>query len=513
MKVLIAQFQQETNSFSPVASGIAMFRQAVLLEGDAVLTTLEGTATEMAGFIDALREADAAIVPSVAAHAVSSGPLEPDAFEQIAARIERDALAHGPLDGILVCCHGAMLVAPDRDATGLLLARLRKSAGDGVVIAATLDLHANVTALMTESADILVGYRTYPHVDLYETGRKAADLLLRTLRGDIRPVGALVKVPMLVSGENGSTSAGPMQQLMERVREAEACEGALSVSVFQMQPWLDVGDAGCAVLAVTNGERELAESLARSLADFFWRIREQFSVQLTPLAEAVDFALSAERAGNGPVVFADSADGTGSGSPGDGTAIIRELLCRETNARAYVSVVDPETVERAIAIGVGNSGAFDIGGKIDRRFQTPVRATARVKLIGDGSFTFKGPQFTGVEHRMGRTAVLQIRRTFIVAMERPAFNWDPELYRSVGLEPRDADIVVVKSPTAFRVNYEPMASAIYWVDTPGASSANLLRMPFARLPQPMYPFQPAFEPHFEVAAWGHARPAGGGSHE
>ncbi|MDF2667802.1 MAG: hypothetical protein K0R67_108 [Paenibacillus sp.] len=497
MRILIAQFQQETNSFSPVLCGIEMFKQTCYIEGDAILAEFADTATELNGFIRALTEAGADIVPSIAAHSVSSGPVTQDVFERITERVAQDLESFGPVDGMLFCFHGAMLLEPNLDATGIFLERIRSLVGDQVVIGGTLDLHANVTPLMVETADILVGYHTFPHVDLFETGYRTAQLLLRTLRGEIVPTSALVKIPMILNGENGQTTKGPMKEIIDKVWEAETHHDVLAVSVFSMQPWLDIADPGCAVLAVTNCSPELASEVGHNLAQEFWAVRERMAVSLTPLAEAVDQAIAAER---GPVIFADSADGTGSGSPGDSTAILHELVQRDVDISAYITVVDPETVAQAIEAGVGSSAEFAIGGKIDPRFHQPVLTRAVVKLISDGRFIFKGPQFTGREHQMGRTVVLQIRKIQVVVMEKSAFNWDPSLYRSVGLEPMDARIVVVKSPAAFRVNYEEMASAIYWVDTPGASSAKFLQMPFTQLPKPLFPFQRDFIPDIEVTA-------------
>lgn len=492
-KVMIAQFQQESNSFSPLTSGLELFRSGVYAEGERIVGLYRGTRTEISGFLTALGEAGADVVPVVAAHAVSSGPLRQETFDAVLGAMAQAWERHGPADGILLCMHGAMLLEPDRDATGLFLERLRELAGERAAIVATLDLHANATARMAAAADALVGYHTYPHVDLFETGAKAAKLLLRIVRGEVRPAAALVKLPMIVSGEKAQTTGEPMRSLIALLGQAEAEPGVLAASLFQMQPWLDVADAGCAVYAVADGDESLAGRVAARVAQPFWDARERLLAELTPLSEAVEAALAAP---SGPVVLADSADGTGSGSPGDSTAILRELLRCGTERRCYLTVVDPETVARATEVGVGNLAEFAIGGKIDTRHHAPVCATARVKLLGDGEFTFKGPQFTGATHHMGRTAVLAIGGIRVVAMEKPAFNWDPELYRSVGLEPRDAQVVVVKSPTAFRANYEAMASAIYVVDAPGASSANLQRMPFARLPRPLFPFDAdcPFEP-------------------
>ncbi|HHU78894.1 MAG TPA: M81 family metallopeptidase [Clostridiales bacterium] len=486
MRFLLAQFQQESNSFSPVSGTMSMFENNCLMTGEEILPYFAGTRTEMGGFIKALREINAEIIPSVAASSVSCGPVNDQVCEYVLSRIAEDIDRAGSVDCLLLCLHGAMLLESQWDGTGWFLERLRQGLKPGTLIACTLDFHANLTEKTLRNSDILVGYKTYPHIDLVETGYKAARIAVRTLRGECKPVMKMHKLPMILNSEASQTDSYPMNVMIKHANEVEEREDVISASVFQVQPWLNVKDTGCSCLVITDDSEDKAEDYSSELAGHFWELRHEFRFELTPVSYAIQKAI--ENKNSFPVIFADSADGTGSGSPGDSTAILSELLAGNRMLKTYLSVVDPETVVAAIETGIGNTGSFLIGGKIDRIHGKPVWVTGKVKTLSDGVFVLKGPQSTGKICDMGRTAVIQAGEIYIVVMENSVNNWDPALYRSLGLEPMDARIVVVKSPAAFRAAYADISQEACIVDTPGASSANLSSLPFDKVTRPMYPF-------------------------
>ncbi len=486
MKCILAQFQQESNSFSPIPGDMEKFKGNCLIGANALLPAFENTATELGGFIHTLRGAGADIVPAVAAGCVSCGPVTDEVCSFVLSEIFAAVEKAGGADCLLLCLHGAMLLQSHPDGTGHFLQALRERLGSGVLIAATLDSHANLTQRMLDNADILAGYKTYPHIDLFETGCRAAKLALQTLSGKCRPVMRMRKLPMILNAEAAQTGEFPMKAVMEAAAGIEGRPGVLSASVFQVQSWLNVEDTGCACLVMTDSDAAAAQSLADSLAHVYWGLRHDFRLELMPLDQAVKNAM-AEPPGR-PVIFADSADGTGSGSPGDSPAILRELLLQKFSQKACLTIVDAPAVQAAIDVGIGNEGSFFVGGSIDRARHMPVQVTGRVKTLSDGSFVLKGPQSTGNWCHMGRTAVVQAGEIYIVLMERSANNWDPSLYRSLGLEPMDARVVVVKSPAAFRAAYAGMYEKAYLIDAPGASSANFANLPFDRIKRPMHPF-------------------------
>jgi microcystin degradation protein MlrC len=293
---------------------------------------------------------------------------------------------------------------------------------------------------------------------------------------------------MILPAENASTSSGPYAELMAHVEEVERRPGILAASAYQTQPWLNVMDMRCTILVYADNDLDAAASAAIELTNHFWSLRHRFyDFELVPPAEAVRRALAAP---TGPVVLSDGGDGSGSGSTGDSTAILEALIAEAPAATSYVSVVDPGAATACAAAGIGATVTLDLGGKLDPVHYRPLRVTGRVVLLSDGVFTFKGPQFTGQQHSRGLTAVLAIGGVRVVVTSTTAFNWDPEYYRSLGLEPRDARIVVVKSPTGYRAAYTGLMSDSIAVDGPGASSANIraLEPEFHRVNRPIYPF-------------------------
>jgi microcystin degradation protein MlrC len=493
MRVAIGQLMEESNTFVRQRADLAHFRNNQLLCGDEIVTRLRGTRVEVGGFLDALGPAGVEVVPTVAANCVSSGPVPRATFDTLVGDLLGRLAAGGPVDGVLLALHGSMVLEDESDAEGELLAAVRRQVGPAVPVVATLDLHAHVTPRMVQAADALVGYDTYPHVDLYETGVKAAALLLRALRGEVRPVSLLAKAPMLVPAEGMGTGDEPMVGLMAEAKRLEQRSGMLSVSLFPVQPWLDVPGTGFSVVAVADGAARAAasEAAVRELAWRAWELRRRFEANLLPVDEAIRRALALD---GGPVILSESADSTGSGSPGDSAALLERLLALGVRERCLTTVVDPEAVARAIAAGVGVEVTTPVGARLDPRWGRPVEISGRVRVLSDGRFTFSDRKARGTEGAMGRAAVIEVGRIAVLVSERPVFSFDPAFYRSVGLEPADAKIVGVKSPLQFRDGYGAFARAMWVVDTPGPSTASVARLDWQHRSRPLFPFEDDFEP-------------------
>jgi microcystin degradation protein MlrC len=481
MAIAIAGILQESNNFSPVKTRYADFAPVF---GAGVLERHEGKLTEVGGFIHELRNAGREIAPVCAAWAVTANRLVRADFRRLA-REFADALAAAKSEALLLALHGAQTAGGEDDVEGHLLGLAREVMGPHAPIVITLDLHANVTRAMAERASAIVGYHTYPHIDLYETGCKGARLLLRILAGEVAPAMAFRKLPMIVPAENMQSTSGPFGRLIEAAKEMERSGQAEAVSIFGVQPWLDIAEMGCSVVTVTNTRPKEAERQASTLATAFWNSRREFDVELTPVEQAIREALAIQ---GGPVVLSESSDSTGSGSPGDSTGVLGPLLAAKLTEAAAIFLVDPPAVERAHAAGVGATLKLKLGGRFDRLNSRPVAVTAYVRTLSDGRWTPMARGYnTGIEMSMGRAAVLEVGQVRILTAERSAMTVDPALFRSHGIEPAHMKIVVVKSPNGFRAEYEPIARKIYIVDTPGVSSANLKSMPYARVPRPIYP--------------------------
>lgn len=486
-RFIAAQLMQETNSFSPMKTTLSDFRSLLLLEdAEIIRSTLSGARQEMGGFLSRAREKGFELIPVLAANACSAGPVARETFDYLLNRLLRGIRAALPADGVMLGLHGAMVVEDDPDAEGAILEAVRQLVGKDIPITASLDSHANLTARMIQNADALAGYWTYPHIDMFEAAQRAADILLDIAAGVIRPAMVMCKTPMILPAEGMQTTHGPGHELIESAKALRTRPDIADASVFNVQPWLDIPEMGCCTVVVAaDGCVETAAREALALGRRQWELRGAFDVRLVPIEEALDRALGT--AGR-PVVLADSADSTGSGSPGDSTAILKALLARQPAEMCLITVVDPEAVDQCFAAGAGAELTLSVGGKRDRTYNSPADVRGTVLTLRDeGRFTFKGNVLAGVEANMGRTVVLRQAGVHMVITEQPAFTVDPEMYRSVGLEPLNAKMVFVKSPNLFRANYEDVAADIIMVDAPGLSSGNLRTVPFRHTERPIYP--------------------------
>ncbi|MDX1981905.1 MAG: M81 family metallopeptidase [Bryobacteraceae bacterium] len=483
MKIAVASILQESNTFSPVKTKYEDFSPVF---GEAARERHQGKLTEMGGFLDVLsKRKGVEIAPVCAAWAITANRLLRGDFERLMADFESHLRLHADADAMLLAMHGAQTAEGCDDVEGHVLATARGILGEHKPLILTLDLHANITEAMVEHATAIIGYHTFPHIDMFETGQKAARLLLRVLSGKCRPAMACAKLPLIVNAENSQSTSGPFHRLMRRAEKLEAKGKAEAVSLFPVQPWMDIDEMGCAVVTVCDGDLAAAQQLSETLAGKWWKAKDEFTPELISPEDAIARALKIE---GGPVVFAESSDSTGSGSPGDSTGVLKHLLKARLTGPAAIFLVDPGAAAKAIAAGVGNTVTMSIGGCFDKRNSRPVKVTGHVRLISDGRWTARARGYnTGIETNMGPSAVLEVGQVRILIASRSAMTVDPELFRSHGIEPLYSKIVVVKSPNGFRACYEPIAKAIFVVDTPGVSTANLKTLPWRRIRRPIYP--------------------------
>ena len=444
-----------------------------------------GTKTELGAFIDFLSESRIEAIPLLAGWAITQGPIEEDEFARLKGKIAAELEQAGRLDGLLLALHGAMCAEGTDDCEGAILELIRKEAGPDLPIVLTLDLHANVTRRIVQWANAVIGYKTYPHVDFYQCGCVGAEMLSRTIQGEISPVAAMVKIPMIVPAENMQTTAGPMADVLAlgdsfRRQHPEI----LDVSAFGVQPWLDIEEMGCATVTVADRNRPLADQCSLQMAQKFWEERHRFDVTLLSPTEAIEMALATE---GQPVVLSESSDSPTAGSPGDSAEMLRALLDHAPGTSAAVWVRDPAAVERTWGLAPGTPVQLEIGASFDKINRFPVRIRGVFRSSSEGQFVPKGTVYQGMHFEMGRTTVLQIGAISLLVSEKAVPVVNPELYRSQGVEPMEKKIVIVKSPTNFRAEYAPFAAKMILVDTPGVSSANIRKLPYRRVPRPIYP--------------------------
>jgi len=483
-RIAVGQISHETNSFSPVLTGLEEFRARGYAVGGDVIERFAGTRTPLGGFFAAAEEEGMELIPTVAAAAVPSGVVRADAYTHLLERLRRGINDAGRIDGVLLALHGAMVVDGIPDAEGDVLLRVREWVGDGVPIACTLDYHANVTDRMVELADGLFGYNTYPHVDGFERGVEACEFMAALLGGSIEPTRAVTRPPLAPPVVPARTGWGPMRKLMARAHSWEERDDVIDVGAYGGFVYSDVRDAGLAFVATTDGDRDLAEEITRDMGERAWKMREDFAADLVTPTEAVSRAMAQTET---PVVLADVADNTGGGAAGDGTEVLRALLELGAEEAVVVTIPDPEAVGHAFSRGVGGSFCCDVGGKIDGLSGEPVRVSGKVRLLSDGQFTHRGPMSTGLQSCLGRTAVVVSGGTEVIINERRLQPLDPEVPRSVGIDPAQRRIVVVKSAVHYRAAYESLAGEIIEVDGPGLSSPNLDRFEFEGIRRPIFP--------------------------
>jgi microcystin degradation protein MlrC len=483
----------ETNTFSNVPTDRAQFEARDLRYGGEIVETYRGTGTCLGGMIAAAERLGATLVPSVAAAASPAGRVTRDIYEHVKRRMLADLETAGHLDGVLLDLHGAMVPEGVDDGEGDIIAAVRRVVGPEVPIAVTLDFHGNLGADMVGKADLLHGYKTYPHVDMAERGAEATERLAQMVDRRIRPTAAWRKPPLLPPLGSQGTARGPMRRLYDLADEMEKDPKVLSVSVFAGFPLADIPDAGLGIYVVTDDDQALAERLAARLARVAWEHRREFIHTALPVKDAVARALAADAR---PVVLADMADNTGGGAAGDGTEILRELLRVGARSAVVACLWDAAAVQQCVKAGVGARVTLDVGGKVDDRHGAPLSVTGTVRTLSDGRFIHRGPMMNGLPGRLGPTAVLDVDDVKVILITHRWQTLDPEMIRFVGLDPLKEKILVVKSTIHYRAAFEPIAKEIIEVDAPGLSSSNLSRFDFQRVRRPIFPLDPdtVYEP-------------------
>jgi microcystin degradation protein MlrC len=478
-RILVAECIHEVCSFNPVPTRYDDF---FVTTGEAIRTYHRDVRTEVGGALQVFDAApDVEVVPTYRARGVTSGGTIAAAdFARLAGEF-LDALRRAPTpDGVYFALHGAMAAENEDDPEGFLLAETRKILGERIPIVASFDLHGVLTDRMLEHADAIVIYHTYPHVDFFETGQRAARLLLCLLAGEVRPVTARVPIPALVRGDELITRTGVFGRFVREAQAIEQSPGGLSAGLFIGNPFTDVPDLGCNTVVVTDGDPQRAQREAIRLAEEFWENRHRMQAHLTSLEESIRLAAQT----NGTVVLMDAADATSSGASGDSNAILRQLLATGYRGRALLPIVDPGAVAAAWSAGVGGTVTTSIGGAVDTRRFRPLEMTVRVRMLSDGRF--RSESF-GQEWFSGRTAVLEADNITLVATSRPVHLFDRSLFWAHGQEPRHFDLVVVKSPHCQPHMFADWCARLINVDAPGSTSANLHSLGHTRCRRPIFP--------------------------
>ena len=484
-KVLICEFSQESNSFSPIVWDIDRFKSMVMCSGLAMRTMFAFIKSPVKGMADAVQKNDGKPVYGFAMRAMSGGPVSNDSVEMFMDRTMGLIEKKGSFDGILLSLHGATISESEEDACGFIVEKIREKVGNDAVIGLSCDMHANITHRIEENADHICGFQTYPHVDFYETGYRSATLVMEKLKG--RPIKQVCcRMPMMVPASGYTSGTGRFKEIMQMGHDYVSSGKANDFSLFMMQPWLDVKETASCVMITSENSNEAAKK-AEEIGRTLFECREMFWPKLSKVEDAIQAAIN-NNSGK-PVVLAEPADSPNAGAVGDSVYVLEKLREMEADIKAASFVMDPASVELAYETGIGNKALFKLGARYTPKMGQPLAVECTVKSLHNGKFKLAGPAGKGLTVNIGKTAVLIWGKIDIMVCKKPGATGDLNFYKSFGIEPEDQQLIVVKANTSFREAYEPIAAEIFIVDTYGAASADFPALPFKNIDKGnFYPF-------------------------
>ncbi len=487
LRAVVAMMEHETNTFSPVPTPLRRFGSPSVPRGREAYRLYKGTGTGMGGLLDVAESAGMEIVTPIAANAAPSGPVEANAYTVICDAI-CDAIRRG-CDVCLLDLHGAMVTETTDDGEGDLLARIRALAPE-LPIGVSLDLHGNLTDQIVDNCTALVGYKTYPHIDMYEAGQHAGRILLSALEGATRPVMSWGNRPILAQTLRMGHEDRPMGPLIEMARREEA-SGLLAASIFGGFPLADVHSAGLSVVTVADGDREQAQAARDRLLDAAWQEREEFVFHSEPLSETIARAKALDC---GPILLLDHADNAASGGTQDTMAVVSEVIRQGLEDVAMFGICDPLAAEQMAEAGVGNRVFVRLGGKLDMpsigRRGEPVEIAGRVRALTDGDYVVTTAMGRGTLESMGKTAVLDTGKVQIVVCSRNSEPFDLGCFRSVGIEPTRKRYLILKSRIHYRAGFREIARHELPCDGVGVTSSDNSLFEFKKVRRPIFPLDP-----------------------
>lgn len=494
-RFLIARLNHETNTFSPVPTPIEAFAPVY---GEDAYRANKGMRTAMAAFIELAQAQGAELVTPVSAMSNPSGPVHADAYNELTRRIVE---AVPGCDAILLDLHGAMVAENSNDGEGDLLERVR-AAAPGVPIGVALDLHANVTEKIVRHADVVVGFKTYPHIDMYETGEHAGRLLMEMWRGQAQYEVIWKPLALMSHTLRSTTLDGPMKDACELAKSLEVEQHIPAVSVFGGFSLADIPAPCVSVVAtVEKGTASQQQSVINAFAqDNIWQRRAEFVYRSEPLEASLQQAsqLAADKglAQGKPVLLLDHGDNCMSGGTCDTMDVLQTALALGMDGIAVGPLCDPQAVAQMFAAGTGAEIDIALGNKRSLEHlgmhKQPLQLRGTVRRLSDGRYIVSGPIYNGMECHMGRTALLDIGAAQIVVTERPHEPWDLGVFHCVGLDPTQFRYVLLKSRMYCRPVFVPLSAGLVECDSPGATTSDYARFAFRNLHRPVFPLDADF---------------------
>jgi microcystin degradation protein MlrC len=486
--VAIGGLMHESNSFNPTKTVVADFegmRGATNLQGGDLLASLRKSNTEISGYLDGADGEKFDVYPAYIASAIPKGPLTKDTFETLTQRLIASLKAAPKLDGILLALHGAMVADGYPQADEEIVRRVRAAFGPSIPIVVTHDFHGNPSPEIVRLSTALVSYQQNPHLDTRLRGRRAASIMARTLRGEIKPVQVIVKPAMVYNIIFQNTYAEPLLPITKASMDLEQSNAKiLAVSVMGGYQYSDVPYMGPSVIVVADGDRALAEKEAKRFGDMLWSSRDRIVLKIPDPAAAVKQAMAATKF---PVALFDTGDNVGGGSSADSTFILDELV--KQKATGWVmTIADPAAVQTAMKNGIGNAFDMPIGGKTDNLHGKPIPIRGTVKSLHNGEYIETEIRHGGGRYfTMGPTAVIEVEggtkddKNLLVLTTRRMVPYSIHQIVSLGIYPERQKILIAKGTVAPRAGYEPVSAKIILVDSPGSTAVNPARFTFKNL--------------------------------
>lgn len=483
MRIGIVGLRHESNTFLSRPTDISLWE---VLIGGKVEDRWLGTHNEIGGFLAGLEAEGATAVPVYSALATPAGTITAHAMDELTEKMLAELASRGPYDGILAAAHGAAVSETHADADGYWLGRLRQEVGPGTPIVCTVDAHANLSQRMLDATDVLISYRSNPHLDTHDRGLEAAHLLARTLRGEARPTQAGAFPPVAINILQQGTTVDPCLPLYELADEMRHRPGVLSVSICLGFPYADVPEMGTSFNVVSDGDPELAAGTAAELSAHLVARRQEFVPELIPPEEAVEMAAAAP----GPVCLLDMGDNVGGGSAGDGT-ILASVVYRRGGPTTFVALFDPDGAQAARRAGPGGRIDLEVGGKTDDLHGPPLAIRGTVRSLHEGRFEEPDVRHGGnPRFDMGETAIIDTDRGLTVQLtSKRVAPFSLGQITSCGLDPAQFQILIAKGVHAPVPAYQPVCPTILRVNTPGSTSADMSSLPFRNRRRPLFPFE------------------------
>ncbi len=487
MRIVTGCISHESSTFTPVpTTWESFFARFGDVRGAAITEKFRGTNTPTGGFIAGADAHGFELIPTIFAEAHPSGPAPRPVFDRLVSELLAGIAAAGPVDGVLLELHGAMVAEGVDDGEGHILTAVRELVGPQIPIVAQLDIHSSISQRMVDMADVLIGRESYPEIDMAARGRECADVLVRILTEGVRPTMALHRLPM-IWGMNQVTAHSPMKEAIAELHRIEAQPGVVCGSIATGFPLSDVPDMGSSVYIVTDNDLALAQRYADELGAWIWERRARWQLPMPSTAAAL---VAAQKQGRYPVIFADRNDNPGGGSPGDSTGVLRTFIAADLKDACVLYIVDPDAVAQCQRAGVGATLTLDVGAKSSPLQGEPVRMTVEVMACSDGRFYYDGPMYAGLECDMGPSVHIRQGGIHVILTNGRDQPFDTAFARSLGLDPRQMRYIAVKSAAHFRAAFEPWAGAIYVVSEPSVHSADTGTLTYQHLGRKLYPFDP-----------------------